>query len=160
VDDHQREKENSTTMTATTTPTWEQLTDAEPDLLRLEAQTRWMARRAGGKADADDGWYAFVKPQLVEMVGWDRGYPRTPRFEYDHDENGMLLAVQMSDPRLTAWLDAREKARPPAATEAERMLRGTDAYGAAYLHLCDLLSTCRQKAAKARKARKLRAPRP
>ena len=110
--------------------TWEMLTEAEPRLLRLERLALWAAANAGETFCANGVWYEFLKPQLVELVGWSRG--RLPECAPDGPR-----------PLFVNLVDLRPAERVPATTEAERLLRSSDAFDLAYDHLYELLPDCR-----------------
>jgi hypothetical protein len=133
-------------MSKTKIARWDELASAEPDLHRLAAETRWMAAHAGRNACANEIWYGFLKPQLEELVGWSRGYPRgVPPFEPSGGwpADNPLHGISFGDPEVVAHCDLVEASRYPATTETEATLRSESAYDVAYEYLYDLLPDCK-----------------
>ena len=128
--------------------TWEALTAAEADLLRLESLARWIADHADPQFCANAPWYDFLKPQLVEMIGHRRGYPRgTPAYEPARGwpADNPLHVICLGDPDWWAHADKVRATRYPVTGAAEEMLRGSEAYDVAYEHLYELLPDCRHE---------------
>jgi hypothetical protein len=126
-------------MTATLTKTplpplslsWAELAEREYGLQRLERLAVWMAEHAGADWCANEIFYSFLKPQLVQLVGWCRGHLPT-------------CAIDGPRPMFIDWSTFWERpGSVPATTDAEKMLRSCAAYDVAYDYLYGLLPDCR-----------------
>jgi hypothetical protein len=71
-------------------------------------------------------WESIVKPLVLPLVGWERGYP--PRAARDPDPDRSLKVISGAD--LLADYEQRQKTRVPATTDTERWLRTPEAHDA------------------------------
>ncbi|WP_147944549.1 hypothetical protein [Microbispora sp. CSR-4] len=131
-----------TTSAADLTITWETLVACEP---RLTALDMLVTRATQGVPDGEIKWcanrffYSAIKPFLVQLVGWERGYP--PEEALDPTSAVNFLILQRSD--LDALHEAEEQRRRPATTLHEELLRSSAAYDYVYDRLYGALPGCR-----------------
>lgn len=112
---------------ATTTLTFDQLADLEPRLHALEK----LVELAAPSANGDPAYTVFltaVKPLVVALVGWHRGWLDVRETIARPDT---LEAVSIFDMEMPSY--------PRPDNEVEALLRTSDAYDVVYDHLNEML---------------------
>lgn len=122
-------------------PTWENIAACEP---RIAALDHLVQRAIKSVTPDETGWCAnaffgtVVKPFIVHLVGWDRGYPPdevTDPHEMPNVSTGADFLSLLNNP------DAGYKR--PVTSPWEEMLRTSDAYDRVYDHMYANLPGCR-----------------